>query len=304
MAKEQVTQQSSWRIWWKLLRPHTLTAAFVPVLIGTSFALQYGNIHLILFIAMLMASLLIQSATNMFNEYYDYKKGLDNEQSVGIGGAIVHHGIRATTVLNLGISFCIVALLIGIYICMMTSWWLAVIGLICMAAGYLYTGGPYPIAYTPFGEIIAGLFMGLFIILISFYIQTLHITTESLLIAIPIALLIGGILMANNIRDLEGDQAKGRKTLAILAGRRQAINILLAMFVSAYIWIIALILLQVVSPWLLLVLLSLPKSLQAIHLFRSHTTNVALIPAMKATAQVNTFFGLLLTIGINFAYWL
>jgi 1,4-dihydroxy-2-naphthoate polyprenyltransferase len=66
----------NWRVWWQLTRPHTLTAAFVPVLLGTALALPLTSIHLGLFIAMLLACLLIQAATNMFNEYYDFKEAL------------------------------------------------------------------------------------------------------------------------------------------------------------------------------------------------------------------------------------
>lgn len=64
------------KVWWQLTRPHTLTAAFVPVLLGTALALKHGDIHYGVFLAMLIASLLIQAATNMFNEYYDFKKAL------------------------------------------------------------------------------------------------------------------------------------------------------------------------------------------------------------------------------------
>src|SRR5687767_6447824 len=82
------------RAWWQLTRPHTLTAAFVPVFLGTALALEEGKIDFLLFSAMLLASLMIQAATNMFNEYYDFKHGLDNEHSIGIGGAIVRDGIK------------------------------------------------------------------------------------------------------------------------------------------------------------------------------------------------------------------
>ncbi|HDR5033782.1 TPA: UbiA family prenyltransferase, partial [Bacillus anthracis] len=102
------SKQTGWRIWWSLLRPHTLTAAFVPVFIGTAYAMQVGGInqiHLPLFLIMLLACLLIQAATNMFNEYFDYKRGLDHEGSVGIGGAIVRDGIQPKTVLNLAFGF-------------------------------------------------------------------------------------------------------------------------------------------------------------------------------------------------------
>jgi 1,4-dihydroxy-2-naphthoate polyprenyltransferase len=289
--------------WWQLTRPHTLTAAFVPVLLGTALAIQNHTIHLGLFAAMLIASLLIQAATNMFNEYFDYKRGLDNENSVGIGGAIVRDGIKPKTVINLAFGLYGAALLLGIYICASTSWWLAAIGLICMAAGYFYTGGPLPIAYTPFGELVAGFFMGGLIIVISFYIQTAEVTTTSILVSIPISILVGAILLANNIRDLDGDKEFGRKTLAILMGRNNAIIFLASMFIVSYLWVFVLIFLQVTSPWLAIVLLSVPKAIKATKGFIGKQMPIEMMPAMKATAQTNTIFGFLLSIGLFLGYF-
>ena len=146
---------------------------------------------------------------------------------------------------------------------MNSSWWLAAIGLVCMAVAYLYTGGPLPIAYTPFGELTAGLFMGVIIIGISFFIQTGTVTSEVVLLSIPSSILIGAILLANNIRDLDGDKENGRKTLAILVGRERAVGVLASMFIVSYIWTIALIIVGIVSPWMLIVFLSAPKAFKA-----------------------------------------
>ncbi|WP_078379282.1 1,4-dihydroxy-2-naphthoate polyprenyltransferase [Sutcliffiella halmapala] len=300
----QTPTEKRWKVWWNLLRPHTLTAAFVPVFIGTSLALYDTVIDWPLFFAMLIASLLIQAATNMVNEYYDYKKGLDNENSVGIGGAIVREGVSPQTVIRLAFILFGIATLLGIYICMNSTWWLAAIGTACMAAGYFYTGGPYPIAYTPFGEIVAGFFMGFVIILISFYIQTGMITSVSMLISIPISILVGAILLANNIRDLDGDKENGRKTVAILVGRKNAILLLAAMFIGSYALIVLFISLGYASIWSLLVFLSVIKPLTAIKGFRSNKSNVSMMPAMKATAQTNTIFGFLLGIGIVLGYFI
>lgn len=209
-----------WRVWWMLTRPHTLTAAFVPVTLGTVMSLESGKIDIWLFLAMLAASILIQIGTNLFNEYFDFVRGLDNENSVGIGGAIVRYGMKPKTVLYLAYGLFGAAVLLGLYICASSSWWLALIGLICMAVGYLYTGGPFPISYTPFGEIMSGVFMGMVIILISYYIQTGGLTWNVFLISLPITILVGGINLSNNIRDMVGDKENGRKTLPILAGRK------------------------------------------------------------------------------------
>lgn len=299
-----VQSNEGYKKWWQLTRPHTLTASFVPVLLGTALAIQNHDIHIMLFIAMLIASLLIQAATNMFNEYFDFKRGLDNENSVGIGGAIVRDGIKPSTVMKLAFSFYGLALLLGIYICMNSSWWLAVVGLVCMAAGYFYTGGPLPIAYTPFGEIVAGFFMGGLIIVISFFIQTGTVDTTTILVSIPISILVGAILLSNNIRDLDGDKEFGRKTLAILLGRNNAIKLLAGMFVVSYIWVFALIFLQITSPWLAIVLLSIPKPIKATKGFIGKKMPLEMMPAMKATAQTNTIFGFLLSIGLFLGYFL
>lgn len=209
--QETIESKKGWNVWWRMLRPHTLTASFIPVFAGTMLASFDQTIHVGLFIAMLLASILIQAATNMFNEYYDYVRGLDHEESVGIGGTIVRDGIRPKTVLTLAMVFFLVATFIGIYICMMTSWWIAVIGAVSMACGYLYTGGPYPIAYTPFGELVSGFFMGTIIIGISYYIQTLSVDGPILMITIPFAIFIGAIMLSNNIRDLDGRPGKRSK---------------------------------------------------------------------------------------------
>lgn len=299
-----LNQKPNWRVWWQLTRPHTLTASFVPVLLGAALALPLTEINISLLIAMLVAAILIQAATNMFNEYYDFKRGLDNEHSIGIGGAIVRDGVNPKTVLNIAFSLYAISLFIGIYICMSTTWWLAFIGIVSMAAGYFYTGGPVPIAYTPFGEIVAGFFMGMLIILISFYIQTGTVTSTSVLISIPISILVGAILLSNNIRDLDGDKENGRKTLAILLGRKRAIYLLGAMFITSYMWVLMLILFKVASPWLAIVLLSVPKSYQATKGFIGKSKPIQMMPAMKATAQTNTIFGFLLSIGLCLGYFL
>ncbi|WP_045523834.1 1,4-dihydroxy-2-naphthoate polyprenyltransferase [Neobacillus niacini] len=302
-SKPVVESNRGFQVWWQMTRPHTLTAAFVPVLLGTALALSHGKIHFGLFFAMLFASLLIQAATNMFNEYYDYKRGLDNEHSVGIGGTIVRDGIKPKTVMILALSLYGIALLIGVYICINSSWWLALVGLICMSVGYLYSGGPLPIAYTPFGEIFSGFFMGMLIILITFFIQTGTVTSTSILISVPILVLVGAINFSNNIRDLEGDKENGRKTLAILVGKKKAVNLLAYMFGFSFLWVLVLIFTDVAPIWTVIVLLSIPKANKAIKGFKEGVLPIQMAPAMKATAQTNTIFGFLLAIGIFIGYF-
>ena len=295
---------TGFQIWWQLMRPHTLTAAFVPVFLGTVLAAQYTDLHVPLFLAMMLASLLIQAATNMFNEYFDFKRGLDTEESIGIGGAIVRNGVKPKTVLNMAFAFFGIALLLGLYICAISSWWVCLVGLLCMSVGYLYTGGPLPIAYTPFGEAASGFFMGGVIIYISFFIQTGFLSRTAFLFSVPIILLVGGINLANNIRDRVGDRESGRKTLAILIGHDRAVTVLALSFIVAFLWLVVLLFTEAGSYWLFLAYLSIPKAVKAINGFKGKTSPIQMMPAMKATAQTNTFYGFLLSIGLCISYLL
>ncbi|GGN53839.1 MULTISPECIES: 1,4-dihydroxy-2-naphthoate polyprenyltransferase [Oceanobacillus] len=299
--KEALNEKSGFDVWWRLMRPHTLTASFIPVFVGTMLAYHDGTINWTLFLAMLVASLLIQAATNMFNEYYDYKLGLDTEESVGIGGTIVRDGIKPKTIRSLAITFYGIAVILGVYICIESSWWIAIIGLICMAIGYLYTGGPIPISYTPFGELFSGVLMGTVIIGITYFIQTLTITSEVIWISIPVTIFIGSINLSNNIRDRDGDKAGGRKTIAVLIGREKAITVLAVLFSIAYSWTLALIIARLLPIWTLITFLSVPKAVTVIKNFRGKTEPLEMMPAMIATGKTNTIYGFLLGISLVIA---
>jgi 1,4-dihydroxy-2-naphthoate octaprenyltransferase len=171
-----------------------------------------------------------------------------------------------------------------------------------MAVGYFYTGGPLPIAYTPFGELASGFFMGGVIIYISFYIQTGFISNIVISFSIPIILLIGGINLANNIRDRVGDKEAGRKTIAILIGHDRAVMLLAALFIIAYLWVFILFFNVHGSFWLFLTYLSIPKAMKAVNGFKGKNNPLDMMPAMKSTAQTNTIYGFLLSIGLCLSY--
>jgi len=294
------SMRSSWpRVMWNLFRPHTLTASFIPVLVGSALAWRTtGHLHILLMIAMLAASTLIQAAANMFNEYFDHVSGLDTAESVGIAGVITEYGVRPKTILRVAVAALFLATLLGVYICACSSWWLAAIGAISMLIGYLYTGGPYPIAATPLGEAFAGGFMGCGIILLSCFIQQKFVTGADVLASIPSAILIGAILTANNIRDRDGDKSNGRRTLAILLGHERAVRFLACCLVAANLWIVALVAARILPLGALLVLGSLWPSVAAIQIFRAGGTPAQMMLGMKRVAQTNTVFGILLLIGL------
>ena len=243
---------------------------------------------------MVIASMLIQSSTNMFNEYFDYKRGLDTKEMVGIAGTIVRDGIHPKTVLFLAWLSILVSVGLGIYICASTSWWLALIGTGCLAVGYLYSGGPMPLAYTPFGELAASIAMGPTIVLIAYFLQTSTITWRAIAVSIPIGLLIGAILLGNNIRDMEQDKLGGRRTIAILLGREKGRILFGSVFVVAYLVTIALIVAGELTPFALIVLITTPTAVYVTRLYYKFTEPMKLHAAVKGTAVLLFRFGFLM----------
>lgn len=281
-------------VWWRLFRPFTLTASIVPVLVGAGIAIPFYHFHVWRFIAMLVASMLIQSATNMFNEYFDHKRGLDDERMVGIAGTIVRDGVHPKIVLALGWLSIAIALLLGVYLCVTTSWWLAVIGVVSMSIGYLYSGGPWPLSSTPFGELAAATAMGPVIVLISFYLQSGTVTWHATILSIPIGLLIGAILLANNIRDMAQDKEGGRRTIAILLGRERGRILFGSVFVTTYLLVVVLVVFHLLTFWALAVLATIPTAIYVTRLYYQHTEPAKLHAAVKGTSNLLFRFGVLM----------
>lgn len=279
------------KTWWRMLRPFTLTASLTPTLVGSGLALAAGHWRWGLFIAFLVAALLIQAATNMFNEYFDYARGLDSEKMVGIAGTIVHDRIPARTVLSLAFGFVGAALLLGLYISAATSWWVAVTGAACILVAYTYSGGPRPLSSTPFGELAASVAMGPAIVVLAYYVQTGRVDAVALLASVPIALLIGAILLANNLRDMDLDRPWGRHTLPIVLGRPGGILALALVYGFVYVFTVGLVVWRVLSPWSLVVLVTIPQAVRVVGLFRRHTEPSRLHPAVKGASLLLFAFG-------------
>ncbi|MDQ0191001.1 1,4-dihydroxy-2-naphthoate polyprenyltransferase [Alicyclobacillus cycloheptanicus] len=298
-----MTWRQRFDIGWRLFRPFTLTASLVPVFVGSGLAWAMGYARIGLFIAFLIASVLIQSATNMFNEYFDYKRGLDTEDMVGISGTIVRDGVAPKTVLRLGWLCIAIAVLLGVYICASTTWIIALVGIACMAVAYLYSGGPYPLAYTPFGELAAATAMGPTIVLLAFYLETGFIDGKAALVSIPIGLLIGSILLGNNIRDMDQDKVGGRRTIAILIGRHRGRILLATVFAVSYLMVIALVLWKDITPWALLVILAAPSAIFPTRQFFRFTEPAKLHSAVKGTSGHLLRFGGLMFVAFLVSVW-
>jgi len=290
---------AAWRVWWRLARPFSLTASIVPVLVGGSLAFATGDLRSpSLFVAMLVASVLIQIATNMFNEYFDFRHGLDTPETVGIAGAIVRGHVPAAQVFWAAVACLVLALGLGLAIVARTSLAVLVAGVASALAGFLYTGGPLPIAYTPLGEVEVFLFMGPMIVGLAYFIQAGTLSAGALWASIPIGCLVAAILLANNLRDVVADGKVGRHTVPVTFGRWTGLALYAALFVAAYVTNVAAVVAGQLPVTALfpIVLVGVPPKL--VRLFVSTEDPRALNAAVRGSAQLHARFGLLFALGI------
>ena len=278
-------------------RPHSYPASIAPVLFGATYALGYESKFSILkFILFLLACLLIQAATNLFNEYYDYKHGLDKVDSEGISGSIVKGNLSPKEVMVGALVLYALAFVFGLILTFMTSVYVLLVGLVCMLAGYFYTGGKYPIAYSPFGEVVSGFFMGTIIIVLSFYFQTGYVNADIIVVSLPLFIMIGAILLANNIRDLDNDKESGRRTYAILVGRNNAIKTMAISFIIVYLLNVLFIVTRYASWWNLLVFVTVPLAIKIIKGFSVNNHKKTMAPYMVLTAKLTIFVGFIMSL--------
>ena len=287
-----------------LMRPRTLAAAFSPVFIGATFSYYaFGAAHgtgLALFHSLLifLAVVCAQIVANMWNEYCDFKSGLDHGQKIGNAGSVTRGAISMSLLLNLIKGFTVISLLIGIYLSATITWWYIPAGLLCILISFLYSGGPKPISRTPFGEIASGLAMGLAIVLITGYAWTRELSWALWIPAIPSIYLVGAIMLTNNIRDYENDKSHGRRTLPIVLGRDRALNVMSTGYFFIYMWLFAWIYQGNIPVTSLLALLSAIPAAKVVSILVRNDDVFKLDKAMSFTAMASILYNILWGIGL------
>jgi len=213
---------SRFRIWFQAVRFFSFTASVIPIAAGSALALADRAFDPLLFVLMVVAGVATHAGCNLANDYYDHRKGIDTQESLG-PSKVIQRGLLTPAEVRRGfiVAFAI-ATALGLVIVAETGWPVLVLALASLAAAYLYTGGPKPLGYIALGEATVFVFMGLGMVRGAYYVMTGVLTWTSLLVATPIAAIVAAILHANNIRDIPDDSAAGKVTLATLLGRRGA----------------------------------------------------------------------------------
>ena len=282
--------------WILAARPRTLGAAVVPVLAGTALAFAARSLDPLTTILILACAVLIQIATNYFNDAIDHAKGADSAARIG-PTRVTSAGLLGPRAVMRGGAVCLaMAVLLSVPLVLRGGWPIVVIGLFSLFFTYAYTGGPFPLAYVGLGEIFVVLFFGIIAVAGTFYLNTLAWSWESVLAGLQIGLHASVLLAVNNLRDIESDHAAGKRTLAARFGltfaRRENAALVMAPFVLGIAW------LPLGYLWaFLLPLMTLPLAWWLARACLAAAPDRSVNRLLAQAAALHAAFGLLLALG-------
>lgn len=284
-------------IWILAARPKTLLAAFVPVIVGTSLAVAEGSYNLFVSSIALICSILIQIGTNFTNDLYDHLKGADTKERVGPKRALNEGWVTVAQMkFAIYLSF-ILAFLMGLYLVYYSGPLILVIGILSIISGFMYTAGPFPLAYNGLGDLFVFLFFGLVGTVGTYFINTGYISSQALISAIPVGALVTNILVVNNYRDIEQDKMAGKQTLAVMLGKNFAFIEYCIFLASSFTVPLIMYIYYDLTIWIFLPYLTLPFAYKLIIMLLNQT-GTELNPALELSAKLSALFGLLFSLGL------
>lgn len=288
---------SKWSVWLLASRPATLPAAVVPVVVGTAAAWTQGAFRPLAFAAALFSSLCIQVGTNFANDLFDFRKGADTAERLGPtrvtqAGLLTPRQVARATAVLFGLAF-----LSGLYLVAVGGWPILLIGLLGIAAGILYTGGPWPLGYHGLGDLFTFLFFGVIAVWGTHYVHTGVWEPFAFFLSLPVACLVTAILVVNNLRDIATDRAAKKMTLAVRMGKRWTKVYYAALVAAAFVlpllyWTAGRMTATALLPWLAAPFAAGP--LRTVLKEEGRALNAAL----KGTGRLHLVFGLLYAVAL------
>lgn len=245
--------------WFRIIRPVTLTASIMPVTVGTLLAAQISDFNITRYVILLITSVLIQAAVNMLNDYFDFMKGQEEDKWHDVNSSNSWFTPLYSQVPIVSLSIVAVVSLLTLWLAAESSYWIIPLGIIGFILGYHYSAGINSLASLGLGEIAGAICLGPLPLIISMLVHGAPVSWDMLLYSLPFALLMGTMVLTNNIRDIKKDSST-RKTVAIRIGKQKAVYLLIGILALTYISSI----LIYSSFW---VLLSLPAAIALIRRF-------------------------------------
>ena len=284
--------------WIEGARPRTLPAAVAPVLAGTAIAVHVGHPVWWKALLALVVALALQVAVNYANDYSDGIRGTDADR-VGplrlVGsGAAAPRAVKAAAFASFA-----VAAVAGLVLAATTAWWLVAVGAVCVVAGWYYTGGSKPYGYLGLGEVMVFVFFGLVAVLGTTYVQTSTWPLSALYAATGVGVLICGILVANNLRDIPTDVVADKRTLAVVLGDARTRWLYAVLVLTSVVALVGVAL--ETTPWALLGLVGLVPGVRAVRVVLGGARGLALVPVLQLTGVAVLLYAAGLFAGILIA---
>jgi 1,4-dihydroxy-2-naphthoate octaprenyltransferase len=264
------------------------------VVVGTAVAAAEGHVIWWRAVAALVVALALQIGTNYANDYSDGVRGTDD---VRVGPVrLVAAGLASpSSVKRAAVTAFGLAAIAGLALAAAAGWWLLLVGALCIAAGWLYTGGPRPYGYLGLGELFVFVFFGLVATAGTTYVQLERVTGLAVAAGASVGFLAVALLVVNNLRDIPGDSASGKRTLAVRVGAPATRNLYAVVMLAPFGVAAAM---AISRPGSLLALLALPLAIAPVRRVEAGAAGKDLIPVLGATARVQLVFGALLAVGI------
>ncbi len=301
MEPVESSSSSGAKAWIIGSRPRTLGAAVVPVAVGAATAVGSDAVWWRAGLALLV-SVALQIGVNFANDYSDGIRGTDDVR-VGPLRLVASKTKSAQQVKKAAFLSLMVAMVAGLILAIVVSWWLIVVGLCAVIAAWTYTGGPRPYGYAGFGEVFVFLFFGVVATVGSTYVLTAKTSGEAIwtsaLASIGVGCYACSLLVVNNLRDIPGDTVARKRTLAVRIGDANTRHLFVLLFVVAL--IVVLLVAIRTSPAALAGLLGVVASWSPIKTVRSGAIGQNLIPVLGATGKAQIIFGASFAAGIALA---
>jgi 1,4-dihydroxy-2-naphthoate polyprenyltransferase len=282
-------------IWVQGARPRTLVASLCPVLVGTAVAASLGGLVAWRALAAMVVSVAIQVGVNYANDYSDGIRGADTPARLGPARLVASGMASPARVRRAAAIAFATAAVAGLALAVAVDPWLLLVGVVCIAAAVLYTGGPRPYGYAGFGELAVLVFFGLVATTGTAYVQLERLSPLALAASVPVGLAAVAILLANNIRDLDGDRAAGKRTLVVRLGRARSRALYVATVAAVFV-LVALI--GLARPPALAALAALPLAAGPVRLVRRRDDGPGLVAALGGTARLQLAVCVLLAAGL------
>jgi 1,4-dihydroxy-2-naphthoate octaprenyltransferase len=283
--------------WVLAARPKTLSAASVPVLVGSACAYALGGFALGPALAALAGALLLQIGANFANDVYDYEKGADTAERLGPTRAVQAGWITPAAMRRGMYLVFALSLLSGAYLTSVAGPVILLIGALSIISAIAYTGGPYPLGYNGLGDLFVFGFFGLVAVCGSAFVQLGRVPALALWCSVPVGALATAILVVNNLRDHQTDARVGKRTLAVRWGPKAVIYEYALLLALSYAVPVYLATSAHRGRFVLLPLVTLPLGRKLMRAVASESGR-ALNARLAGTAQLLLLFGLLFTLGI------